>query len=187
MILLPTPPRRAWLISFWLTLTMGSGLLIGIFFLLFLSPNWAFLAIIGIFATALIGVVRQRIVSSVYRFWNRLASHVCRLAQLIFSAICFFFIFAAVGLMGSKLQVTRPAVHRSQWRPRNTLSPCGYVHQYESLTEKSLRTGWIRNYLSWARHTGNLWAVPLLPFLILLRIVEPDKKTEFVSNIYTLF
>ena len=187
MIILPTPPRRAWLISFWLTLTIGSGLLMGIFFLLFLSPSWAFLAIIGIFATAPIGFVRQRVVSSVYRFWNRLAFHVCRFAELILTAICFFFIFAAVGLIGSKLQITRPTVHRSQWRPRKTLPARGYVHQYESLSEKPLGAWWIRNYLSWARHTGNLWAVPLLPFLILLRMVGQDRNTKFVSNIYTLF
>ena len=47
--------------------------------------------------------------------------------------------------------------------------------------------GWLRGYLRWAFQSHNAWAVSLIPFLFMLRIVSTEEPTSSGANIYTLF
>jgi hypothetical protein len=46
---------------------------------------------------------------------------------------------------------------------------------------------WTKAYFHWARSTGNLWAVVLLPFLSLLSLLAEDEDETLPAYVYTLF
>jgi hypothetical protein len=51
----------------------------------------------------------------------------------------------------------------------------------------SKNPGWARAYLGWARHSGNGWAIVLLPFLGLLSLFAEDEEEPISVQNYTLF
>jgi hypothetical protein len=188
MITLPSRPRRAWLVSFWLAISVCSGLLIGLLSALLIAPRWVGLGGILMLVLACTGLLRRRVIRRAYAVWNRLALSFGRAAQLVLMGICFYIIFVAVGRTGSALRLAHPSPTASLWVPRGTLAPSAYVSQYGARDGASLQQGWIATFLSWAVRSGNWWALSLLPFFILLSALQIDeKKGTFPANIYTLF
>ena len=185
MITLPHPPRRAWLMSFWLTISVLLGLmLVGVLSLI--SPRWSVLGLMLTLGLLVPGVVWPQAVGKPYRAWNRLARTFGRGARLLLTGICFCVIVVA-GRTGSSLRLSRPHSLETLWLPRKTLGSTTYLHQHDAPTRESGGKSWIRNYIWWARQSGNLWTISLLPFLILLRTVEPEVRSTYPANIYTLF
>lgn len=187
MIILPSPARRECLISFWLTISVSSGLLIGALLSLLISPRWFGLGVILALTLALPGLIWPQVVSLPYRIWNRLARDFTHYARTLVLGICYYIIFAAVARTGSSLRLASPTSPQSLWIPRGTLASTAYPHQYDATKKGSSQRGWIGNYLSWAWQTGNLWTVFLLPFLILLSALESDQDKSLPTDIYTLF
>ena len=187
MIILPTTPRRAWLMSFWLAICILSGLLFAALTSLLVSPRWFGLGVIVGLGLALPGFLRPQAISILYNVWNRLARTFARAGRLSVMGICFYVILAAVGRTGSSLRLDRPTAGKSLWVPRTTLAPRAYPHQYDNTTKDPRQRGWIATFLSWARESGNWWALPLLPFLVLLSTLDEDTHKIFPANIYTLF
>jgi hypothetical protein len=187
-IVLPSPPRRAWLMSFWLVSSAVSGVLVGILSALLVAPVWIGTGVILALLMAVPGFLWPQFVSRPYQVWNRLARYFARRACLVLMGICYFVIFVAVGRAGSSLQIHRPTLSTSLWLPRGTLKPAAYFHQYDATAKGLPQTGWMRSYLSWALGSRNVWAVCLVPFLLLLKFLQVDQKdSSSLTNIYTLF
>jgi hypothetical protein len=187
MITLPSLPRRAWLISFWLVISSAIGLLLGVPLSILLNPRLGGLGM-GIAAgLALLGVIWPRqIVTAPYEGWNRLTRYFTRRARLLLLGLCFYVTFVAVGRFGSLVLLKRLNHAESLWTPSNGSIPSEEFRAGSS--EKRLTGHWCRDYCSWALRSGNEWAVCLLPFLFFLRILNTvEAKHEVPVNAYTLF
>jgi hypothetical protein len=186
MITLLSPPRRAWVRSFWLAVSLGSGLLIGLLLALLLSPRWFGLGAMVALVLALPRLLWAQTIA--YKLWNRLARYFGHAAHLWLIGICFAIIVVAVGRKGSSLRLVRPSSTASLWMPRGTMAPGAYISQYSAATARAPEKGWIAAFFSWAAQSGNLWALSLLPFFMLLSALRTDqRKSNFPANIYTLF
>ncbi len=187
-IVLPSPPRRTRLISFWLVSSAASGGLVGILSALLVAPVWSGTGIVLALAMGVSGFLWPQFISRPYQVWNRLARYFASGASLVLMGVCYFVIFVVVGRVGSSLQILRPTSSSSLWLPRETLTPAAYFHQYDVMVNGFPPTGWVRSYFSWALGSGNVWAVCLIPFLLLLKSLQVDQKgSSSLSNIYTLF
>ncbi len=187
MMILPSPPRRAWLMSFWFVISLSSGFLLGALSRLLGSPLWFLMGMILAMLLAALGLIRPAIVRVSYRVWNDLARFYSRAAGLLLKGICFYGIFVPAGWVGSSLLITRPISSRSLWMPRQTHEPTKYTSQYDALDEDYPHRGWISTLLLWARRSGNIWALFVLPSLILLSALQLDEESSSPSGIYTLF
>jgi hypothetical protein len=186
MLILPSQLWRAWLLSFWLVISVMSGLVFGILAGLCIAPLWS---VVGVLATCILavpGLVWPQVVMLPYRLWNRLARDFVRCARMILTAICFCIIIV-VGRLGSSMLVSRPSAGQSLWIPRGTLLPMAYASQHASATVQPPRQSWIAQFLTWTVRSGNLWACCLLPFLLLLTVLEPEYEPHMLTDIYTLF
>ncbi len=187
MLILPSPPRRAGLISFWFVISLSSGFLLGILTPLPGSPPSFLVGMILAMLLAAAGLIRPAIVCLTYRVWNDLARLYCRAAGLLLKGICFYGIFVPAGWAGSSLPLTRPISSRSLWMPRQTYKPATYTSQSNTLDEGYPHRGSISALILWATRSGNIWALFVLPFLILLSALQHDEESSFPSAIYTLF
>jgi hypothetical protein len=186
MIILP-PARRAYLMSFWLVISLTGGLLIGALSSLLVAPRPFTFGVVLALVLSLPGLLRPQVVSLPYRVWNRLARGFAHCARLFLMSVCFYVIFVAVGRTGSALRLTRPSSTQSLWEPRGTLAPAAYISQGAVSMKESSGKSWMPTFFSWAVHSGNFWACCLFPFLLLLSILEPDEDRDFPAGIYTLF
>lgn len=187
MIILPSPPRRASLISFWLAISVICGLLFGVFSSLLISPRLLGTGAILTFVLALPGLLWPSAISIPYKVWNKLAHYFSQVAVLLLNGICFYIVLVAVGRTGSSLLLTRPPSGKSLWVPRKTLSSDAYPSQYWLRAPETHDKPWFVTFCLWAKNSGNLWAVSLLPFLILLSAFEIHAGRRLPTNIYTLY
>lgn len=190
MITLISLPRHAQLMGFWLAISLCGGLLTAVLSSLFIAPRWFGLGVALTPLLAVPGLLWPQAIARPYTVWNRLAHYFGRAARLWLMGICYYLIIilVAVGRAGSSLRVARPTPTASLWVPRGTLGPSAYVSQHGAATAASPQKGWIGTFLSWASESGNVWALSLLPFFILLAALQIDeKKSSFPAKIYTLF
>ena len=187
MITLPSRPRRACLRSFSLAVSLCSGVLIGATLTLLLSFQWVSLGAVPALVLAFPTLFCPHTLSRLYDVWNRMALLFNRVARLWLTGICFYIVLATVGLTGSRLRLAHPTASESLWVPRKTVPPATYKSQWVSIEKNGWRKGWIRSFVFWAFHSGNLWAAFVLPFLILLCLLEGDEESSAPTRIYTLF
>jgi hypothetical protein len=103
-------------------------------------------------------------------------------------AISFAIVVVAGGQKGRSLRLARPSSTASLWMPRGTLMPSVYISPYSAATVRAPEKGWIATFFSWTRQSGNLWALSLLPFLMLLSALRTNqRKSDVPADIYTLF
>jgi hypothetical protein len=188
MLFLPFPPRRIWLRSFWGVFAFSCGLLCSFMLSRYgvaFSCGWAALLTLTLGAA---GFCWPQLIVKLYSLWNSLILFMRQGLRWAVLGICYYVVILAVGRTGSCLQLVRPAPTVSLWRPRGTLAPHAYAHQYVPPSPSPEHHGWIRTYITWAKRSHNLWAVCLLPLLLVLTVVVPDQSTKrFPANIYTLF
>jgi hypothetical protein len=187
MIILPSGPRRKWLISFWLAISLVSGALCGAMLAILIAPGWFGVGGIVALMVAVPGLRRPQVASKPYQRWRRAGRSYCRVVSRVLTGLCFCTVFVVARLAGSSLRLARPRTSRTMWVPRTTLAPTAYAHQYNRASPDSPRAGWLRPYLSWTVRSGHVWAIGLLPFLIMLEIVEAGPEKGATANIYTLF
>ena len=183
---LPSKPSPEWLASFWLTLSFAGGLLAGAAVWLVGSGAWIPTGSIAFALLTLIGAIRPRIASALYRSWNRLAQAYSEMAGLLLNAICFYTVVVAVGRGGSTFKLDRSGPESSGWVPRGTLPPRAYGSLDAAPIDKA-STGWLRGFFSWLGRDGHAWVVGLVPFPILLKAVEVEAKQDTSSDIYPLY
>jgi hypothetical protein len=184
----PYPPRRAWLTSFGLVMSLVGGLLIGALLSLRISPGWFIVGIVVALLLSLPGLLWPQTVSIPYRAWNKLAYAFAHLARLWLTGVCFYIVFVAVGRLGSSLKLDRSSADGSLWVSRETSVPVTYGSPHGIIRAKSSRRGWVSAFVSWALQSGNGWACCLLPFLLLLSVLEGEQEESVLpTHTYTLF
>ncbi len=179
-------PRRAYLRSFWISLCLVLGtagaLLAGLWSA---SLDTTVLLVTGMLAVALFGYLYPPIAKRPYAAMYHCFEYYGQLLRFCLKLVCFFLVFVAVGRAGSKLPVApRPA--GSMWLPRSSTPAEEFDSEFEG-TQGDENPHWTATYLAWAHRSGNGWAVMLLPFLVLLSVLEPEEERSFPANIYTLF
>lgn len=191
MILLPMPARPAFLRSFWLVIYVSSGLLIGVLCSL-LGPSWfscGLPMLLAAFTLAIPGLVWPQLGLWPYRAWNRLVRTLAFYVRHLLMGFAYLLVVVPVGLTKSSLLVSRLHSGQSMWVARKTL-PCTAYRRQDTIVmddEPSKDKGWISPFLSWAFRSGNIWACCLLPFLILLAVLQTDEEKAVSIDIYTLF
>jgi hypothetical protein len=188
MIFLPDSPNRLRLLSFWISLVFLLGIVVGIPLLLtsqhYLIIPWILILVILI----VVGFKNTALVSGIYRVWNNLAHAYGSLALYSITGICFYVILLITGRAGSILRISREETKgKSHWKPRETLHNDSYDSMYNSLSKNVNDRGAIRSLFDWSMETKNYWVICLIPFLLLIRVLETEEHKEFPSNIYTLY
>lgn len=179
--------RRAWLRSFWTVQSALAGVVCGLAAQLAGGPGVP-IGLAAALGLALPGWLRPHATAGAYRAWNRLAARIAAAARLYVSRVCLLAFFPIVGLLGSSMQMQPAGAQVSGWtgRPRpRTFSFRAAADLPEQAREDP---GWLRGYLAWARHGDRLWSLALLPFLVVLAVVEEDVATDLPDHdVYTLF
>lgn len=179
-------PRRAYLRSFWISLCLVLGtagaLLAGLW-----SASIATTVVFvnGMLTVMLFGYWYPQIAKRPYTAMYHCFEYYGRLLRFCLKLVCFFLVFAAVGWAGSKLPVGLRSTG-SMWLPRSSTPAEEFDSEFEGRKEAE-HPRWMATYITWARQSGNGWAVMLLPFLVLLSALEPEEERSFPANIYTLF
>ena len=186
MILLPLA-RPAYLKSFSLAIGFLGALLMS------LPAYWFAPRILIPFVAApaigfpLLGLLWPQSISSLYKLWNVAVNHFSRLARFFLMTICFYVVLLAVGRAGTSLIVTRPRPNESLWLAKKTLSTDTYRYEFAGTGKHFAEKGWVRNYLSWARTSRQVWAFCLIPLLAMLAAVEVYQDRRPPIGVYTLF
>ncbi len=184
---IPLHPRRAWLQGFWIVMCVMNGLLIGVLLALQWGAMWMTMGVLAGALLSSIGFLVPTVIRGPYRLWFRVTDFYFRIVRLAVKAVCYFVVFVVVGCTKSSLLFERPTAMATIWVPRCTLPVTNYPHEYEGETGGAKPRPWVSVYLSWARSSGNGWAIVLLPFLLLLSVLEPEQERFFPAGIYTLF
>lgn len=182
---LPQEDRRTALRSFWLVLSLLLGATFWVVgWLLEVPFAWGVGLIAGLAGGTMV-FLNEELVRRFYNAWNRrLIRPIAALASSAVTGICFFIIFAAVGRVGSRLQIGGRTA--TNWESRKTLSGDAYGFLFAIRNGTVTETGWMGNYIRWAVRSGNMWSISLLPFLSFLRLLSNEQKSA-ATNIYTLF
>jgi hypothetical protein len=187
MLTLPNfPPRRAWLLAFWTALSLWLGVSAGVF--LAVALGWFWLAAAPVIAAgmAALGWIWPGLVAFPYRAWNKLARETARLGHFCILTVCYYVVLAPVARAGSSFRLESPKPGESFWIKRQSSRGRADVQKLSG-AEFSSRS-WIVTYLSWCAHPRNLWTVWLIPYLLLLSLLETEEQKNSVpSNIYTLY
>jgi hypothetical protein len=110
-----------------------------------------------------------------------LAREFARGGKIWILSVLYYVIFMPVSWAGSSLRVAAPKDGESLWSEREPFSARPEVTGYVN------RTGLTASLLCCARRT-NRWTICLLPFLLILTVLEADEqKTSIPSDIYTLY
>ncbi|HXG03772.1 MAG TPA: hypothetical protein VNO23_10210 [Candidatus Binatia bacterium] len=191
MLVLPRPPRRAWVRAFWIVVSVMVGGLVAVLAALLTLP--APLARFGpgpvgagaALVVLLAGLLMPRLAVLGYRAWSKATRRYARFAGEALIAVWYPVLFGAVGLGGSALLRRRPEPGQTLWRAHSTLD----ADTYRSLDERPAvdTGGWLGRYARWAVRSRHLWALALVPLLALLAALETEEPEEAPAGIYTLF
>ncbi len=187
-VALPSAERRALVRAFWLSI---SGLTALPWLAVALWTQEPVFALAGAVAAVLVGSVssiREGFVWRVYRAWNRrLVQPFVSRATRVVMAVCFFVILVAVGRAGSRMRLAVSDGAFTSWASRTSLARDAYRTLFAAASSGRADAGWIANYWRWATQTGNFWAVSLLPFLAVLKLLTGEEEQAVQADIYTLF
>jgi hypothetical protein len=181
----PEQDRRIVLRSFWFLISLGAAVIAGtVGWLLHIVP-WI-CAALGFLTMVSIALVNEHLARRVYHAWNnRIIRPLSNVASTAILRICHLLVFTATGKTGSRLRLSKDGV--TLWMARDS----GFNHTtrlpFAASTAGRMPNGWIRTYLRWAVQTRNLWAIFLIPFFCLLRMVSAELPGTDAGNIYTLF
>jgi hypothetical protein len=184
-IILPNHGRRAWVRAF--SATAGLGIAIATAVAVRLGLQWTVALCVVLPVAAGVGAtLRPREAAVAYRLWNLMARAYARVARAVLLALCYMVLFTVVGIAGSSVRLQRPRAGESLWFPRSTLATSTYWSQSEQPDRPWSHHRWIGMFV-WAFRSGNSWAVLLIPFLMLVAVLEHGEEQRFPAGIYTLF
>ncbi len=187
MITMPFPPRRAFLMSFWMIMSLIGGLSAGTFLAIMISAKWLILGIGISFLLTLPGLILKRATLFAYRVWNRLAREYSRFARQWLMFITYYVLLMVVGRSGSSLKLAKPIEGKSMWEPFKVHVATDHGNPNGNIIEEYNHKSWISAFLFWAKNSSNWWACCLLPFFMLISVLDDDGESTSPTNIYTLF
>ena len=180
----PEQDRKIVLRSFWFVISLGAAVMVGfIGWILHIGP-W--ICAIAVFvATGSLAFANEHLVRRLYHAWNnRIIRPLSNAATVAILRMCHLLVFTATGKSGSHLRLGREGI--TLWTERD-----GGTNHTSTLpfaaNAGTMPNGWIRIYLRWAIQTRNVWAIFLIPFFCLLRMVSAEQPAAAAGNIYTLF
>jgi hypothetical protein len=183
---LPEEDRRLVLRSFWVLISALCAVLASVLAWTIGVPILVFglVAFIGVGSLAL---TRELLVRRLYHAWNnRIVRPLSNMAISVILRVCLLLIFTATGRTGSRLQ--RQPNLETLWLPRDGGANHTSLLPFTSAPGiAAAPKGWIRNYFRWAVQTQNVWAIFLIPFFCMLRMVSTEEPATSGGNIYTLF
>jgi hypothetical protein len=182
-VVLP-PPRRAWLRAFCLATSGWVGLAVAAL-APFGLPGKVLSAAVVVVAAVAVAAVRPGAVVMPYRAWNKAARIYARGGRTVLLLLCYG-VITSVGVLGSRLQLSRPAPNASLWYRQDGLPLEAYASQDDRPGRVWPKSQWTSLAL-WAVRSGNAWAVVLVPFLALIAVFDSSDRQEFPPGIYTLF
>lgn len=185
-LVIPPARRHSILVAFWLALNLFAGITIGTILSLWVSPKFMTLGLVAVPVLALPGLLWPQVAIPAYAVWNKLAAEFSRLSRTWLMGICFYVIVVAVGRSGASLRLSRPDSGQSLWvlRPDSSAARNGFERVVA--TDESSKS-WISNFIKWSGRSRNLWACGVLPFLVLLSVLDPEPDNTVPKEIYTLF
>jgi hypothetical protein len=184
--MLPLNPRQAWLKSFWIALILSLGISLCGFLAAF---GWMWSATIAAtvcLTAGFLGLQCLGAVARVYSVWRGLNEWYVRAAAVTIKAVCFYLILMPLRFTGSRIELRPRLRHASLWAPMRSKHLESSLHQ-DGPYDNSVGFGWVRAYSAWARTSGNLWTIGLLPYLILLGWLESRHDISVPTQTYTLF
>lgn len=112
--------------------------------------------------------------------FSKIARRARKLIRSYILAVIYFVMLPIIALAGSKLALTNSG--KSGWREWGMRSE-------PPLVKKQSGKSWILRYLAWAFRTKNIWAISVLPFILILKGAEEPSgaPSEESLMIYTLF
>jgi hypothetical protein len=181
---LPNTLRRAELRSFCLA---WSGIALIVLALVTGFSGVFVYAAPAILCGCLVGLVYPGLIRIPYRIWNKSAKLFARFACVYIMALSFHLIVRWAGLAAPSGECSKPGTASSSWVPHGPATTPAYGSQYQAADACSARASWPVGYLAWAWRTGNITAIFLLPFLMMLSVFQPEEEASQLSDIYTLF
>ncbi len=117
----------------------------------------------------------------IFKIWSKISRKARKLVRQYVLIIIRYIMFPIISLAGSKMILKKPA-GSSLWSEWNEKF-------YSELIAKQSEKHWVVSYILWSYRTKNLWALFLLPFILLLKATEEsgDAPTLESSLTYTLF
>jgi hypothetical protein len=144
--------------------------------------------ILTIVATT-IGMQRAEMTRRLYDLWARLARMYAGSARLVVAWISYQAVLLASRGSGRSLRLRQPSAGESMWTavdpPAARSSGRG-----TSAEPGSPSKGGVGGFVRWNISTRRFWALPLVPFLLLLRVLSEREKGYAGSpsrEIYTLY
>ena len=182
----PEEDRRIVLRSFWFIISAVLGLIAAAGSVLIHLPGWLIGPVVFVIAASF-AFTREQLVRRLYHAWNsRVIRPLSSLMTSIILRVCLFLVFAGTGRTGSRLQ--RAGLGQTMWLGRdvdqNRTTQVPFVGDNNG---SATSRGWLRNYVRWAFQSRNAWAISLVPFLWMLRMVSTEEPAAAGGNIYTLF
>ena len=187
MITLPTSPHRTHLRSFWIAICAMLGSSATIFMWFFALPHAFAIPLATGTSLLAVGLIMPQWIWPFYAIWNKVARRVASITRLALMGICYFVVFVVIGRAGARFAQNRSPSMQTTWSPRGHQAETSEP-SFSSATVKHIaERGWATAYFTWARRSGNWWAIVLLPFLSLLSVLAEDDRKALPAHIYTLF
>ena len=181
----PEQDRRIVHRSFWLLISIGAGVIAGIVGWI-LHLNFWMAALIVFAGTGSVAFINEQLLRKLYHAWNnRIIRPLSNITSVIILRICHLLVFTATGKAGSRFWVERDGT--SLWNRRQNGGNHATELPFAAHAIGKMPAGWVRTYIRWAMQTRNLWAIFLIPFFCLLRMVSTEEPAAAAGNIYTLF
>jgi hypothetical protein len=188
MSMLPDPPRRPWLSSFWSVLSVFAAMALEIAGWLLLDGWRLGYGVASGLIMAAAGGLWPALPRMAYRTWNRLTRLGNRGLRFAVIAVCYHMVVAPVSWLGSRMKMEVGRDEGTLWQPREAVGAASYFHPYEETGAFAGGGTWSRSFRTWAAGSGNAWAVCLLPFLAVLARLEVRGEGDAVpTDIYTVF
>lgn len=163
------------------------GLSATIFMYVLAVPHPVAIPLSTVVCLVAVTLVMTEWIRPLYAAWNKAARWVARGARLLLMGVCFFIVFVAVAQGGARFGGTLSTSTASNWVRRRTKVGGDNPPPFAEKPNGSIQMKWTKAYFLWARSSGNLWAIVLLPFLSLLSLLAEDEDDTLPANVYTLF
>jgi hypothetical protein len=185
MITLSAPPRLAHLRAFGVLLSLCYGVVVAMLAWMLRVANPLLTSVVVTSVMVTVSVTTAQQLAWLYRRWNSLVRWLSRRATTAISGICFC-ICAALPRNETRFECKPRSPDASNWaKTQPTASVLEPLVPDPASGSKNSR--WARAYVGWAPHSGNGWAIVLLPFLGLLSLFAEDEEEPVPVQNYTLF